>query len=269
MKSQWTRYWGRNWSDSTAWPPWSERLSSTFRRPSKVWWSCLRTWRKCSRACSLAKSPRCGLPSPTPPSNLWEATSMISWPGKWESCVLCFCALYAGYPRAWLLDILIYCAIFRLKFFADWIEKSAPPTFWLSGFYFTQSFLTGQWLSLAYTHHSSFQYFIAAAFILFEFIFTLFCFSLSGVSQNYARKYTIPIDTVGFEFEMLKEEKSMKSKPEDGAYVYVSSFVLCREICRISNISIQPVFLCSFCGEILIQLYTGFSGICIYNALWY
>ena len=189
---------------------------------------------------------------------------------------LCKAVLYAGYfindyivPRAWLLDILIYCAIFRLKFFADWIEKSAPPTFWLSGFYFTQSFLTGQWLLLAYTHHSSFQYFFAAAFILFEFIFTLFCFSLSGVSQNYARKYTIPIDTVGFEFEMLKEEKSMKSKPEDGAYVYVSSFVLCREICRISNISIQPVFLHSFCGEILVQLYTGFSGICIYNALWY
>ena len=166
MKSQWTQYWGRNWSDSTAWPPWSERLSSTFRRPSKVWWSCLRTWRKCSRACSLAKSPRCGLPSPTPPSNLWEATSMISWPGKWESCVLCFCALYAGYPRAWLLDILIYCAIFRLKFFADWIEKSAPPTFWLSGFYFTQSFLTGQWLLLAYTHHSSFQYLLRLLFYL-------------------------------------------------------------------------------------------------------
>ena len=39
--------------------------------------------------------------------------------------------------------------------------------------------------------------------------------------QNYARKYTIPIDHLGFEFEMLKEESDMPSKPDDGAYVKV------------------------------------------------
>ena len=49
----------------------------------------------------------------------------------------------------------------------------------------------------------------------------LVCFE--GVSQNFARRYRIPIDFLGFEYEVMKEEKMMPDKPEDGAYIYVSN----------------------------------------------
>lgn len=47
-------------------------------------------------------------------------------------------------------------------------------------------------------------------------------FTFTGVSQNYARKYTIPIDRLGFEFEVTKHENTIDSRPEDGAFVLVS-----------------------------------------------
>ncbi|XP_041362756.1 dynein heavy chain 3, axonemal-like isoform X2 [Gigantopelta aegis] len=95
-------------------------------------------------------------------------------PGVWAS---------KSYPSLKPLGGYITDLLARLHFFEDWIENGAPATFWLSGFYFTQSFLT-------------------------------------GVSQNYARKYCIPIDLVGFEFEITSEEKKMSEKAEDGAFVY-------------------------------------------------
>ena len=66
----------------------------------------------------------------------------------------------------------------RLSFFNAWFLNGQPEIFEISRFFFTQSFLT-------------------------------------GLIQNYSRKYKIPIDVIKFTFEIAKQTKRV----EDGAII--------------------------------------------------
>ena len=83
---------------------------------------------------------------------------------------------------SWTTDLLD-----RLTFLGDWMDSGQSPViYWISGFFFTQAFIT-------------------------------------GTLQNFARKNNIPIDKAGFDFRVLTPTECDVAKggekPEDGAYI--------------------------------------------------
>lgn len=93
--------------------------------------------------------------------------------------------IWAGkaYPSLKPLASWVLDLIERVKFINNWIDNGIPPVFWISGFFFPQGFLT-------------------------------------GTLQNFARAHAFAIDTISFDYQVLKKPISeLKTRPELGCYI--------------------------------------------------
>lgn len=87
-----------------------------------------------------------------------------------------------SYPTTKPLGLYVTDLAERINMLGNWIKQGPPAVFWISGFYFTHAFLT-------------------------------------GVKQNYARKYKIPIDNITFSYECLPAGTQPTAPATDGAYI--------------------------------------------------
>lgn len=90
-----------------------------------------------------------------------------------------------SYPSLKPLNSWIIDLQMRVQFIREWLCNGKPCCYWMSAFFFTQGFIT-------------------------------------GIMQNHARKYKIPIDALSFEFKVLDEYsfENITQAPDDGVYVY-------------------------------------------------
>jgi dynein heavy chain len=88
-----------------------------------------------------------------------------------------------AYPSLMPLGAWTNDLIARLDFYSTWVTEGIPPIFWISAFFFPQAFMT-------------------------------------GTLQNFARKHSLPIDTVANGFKYLDDDPTdIEKKPDDGCYI--------------------------------------------------
>lgn len=93
--------------------------------------------------------------------------------------------MHKSYPSLKPLGSYINDFLARLSFFQRWLDEGEPMVYWMSGFYFTQCFLT-------------------------------------GVLQNHSRKNNLQIDLLHMKFDVTDFEMEAQDYPEIGVFIRVS-----------------------------------------------
>jgi dynein heavy chain len=88
-----------------------------------------------------------------------------------------------AYPSLKPLAAWMSDLVTRIEFICNWIDRGIPSVFWISGFFFPQAFLT-------------------------------------GTLQNFARRAVVSIDTITFDFKVVREPAAeLTTRPENGCYI--------------------------------------------------